>query len=618
MKTWTSREIRKTFIGYFVEKLKEKNLGHVEVASSSLVPENHPTLLFTNSGMVQFTPYFLGIKDPIQDFKSKRLCSIQKSLRTGDLDIVGISKYHFTYFEMMGSWSIGDYGKTTAVELAFDLLTNKEYGFGLDSSKFFPTVFAGNEEAPFDEETYNAWKKLLPEERICKLPASENWWAPGPVGPCGPCTEILYDRGEEFGPKEEVPGMTDNPRYLEIWNAGVFMQYNRNAEGKLEPLKTQSVDTGAGLERFAVLLQGVDSAYESDVFAGIINKGILAQLDEVHLDSVKKELAKNKSDIKSAVQRVADHIRASTMLIAEGLYPSNKDQGYVLRRLIRKSFDACVWSIGMDSSKIPNIVDVVVEEYKDVYPELDNLDRIKQVMTDEINAYKAVADNTRRYVQSNYMKKGLKIIDNPFDIYQSVGASRELIAEIAREQNLEVNFIKFDEELLAHQEKSKANQGQRFKGGLGEHSEETTKLHTATHLLHQALRDVLGDHVRQMGSNITAERLRFDFAHDEKMTDEQLKKVENIVNEKIAQSLPVNKVVMKKEEAEKSGALHFFKEKYADEVNVYYIGESLENAWSKEFCGGPHISNTSELGSFVIQKEEAVGKGVRRIKAVLQ
>ena len=618
MKTWTSREIRQTFIGYFVNILKEKNLAHAEVASSSLIPENHPTLLFTNSGMVQFTPYFLGLKDPVQDFKSKRLCSVQKSLRTGDLDIVGISKYHLTFFEMLGSWSIGDYGKTTAVEVAFDLLTNKDYGFGLDSTKFYPTVFAGNEEAPFDEETYQAWKKLLPEEKICKLPASENWWAPGPIGPCGPCTEILYDRGEEFGPTEEVPGMTDNPRYLEIWNAGVFMQYNRNAEGKLEPLKTESVDTGAGLERFAVLLQGVDSIYESDVFQNIINQGIIANADTHRVEIIKAELAKNKSDIKSAVQRVADHMRASTFLIAEGLYPSNKDQGYVLRRLIRKSFDACVWSIGVDSSKIPAIAEVVANEYKNVYPELNNISQIKQVLMDEITAYKKVSDNTRKYIQSNYSRKSLSKIDNPFDIYQSVGASIELITAIAEEQGLELDSSKFEEQLLAHQEKSKANQGQRFKGGLGENSEETTRLHTATHLLHQALRDVLGDHVRQMGSNITAERLRFDFAHDEKMTEDQLNQVVKIVNEKITDKLPVNKVVLPKEEAEKSGALHFFKEKYADEVNVYYIGENLENAWSKEFCGGPHVSNTSELGKFVIQKEEAVGKGVRRIKAVLQ
>jgi alanyl-tRNA synthetase len=617
MKSMTSREIRKRFIDYFINVLAAKGLAHVEVASSSLIPENHPTLLFTNSGMVQFTPYFLGIKDPVQDFKSKRLCSVQKSLRTGDLDIVGISKYHLTYFEMLGSWSIGDYGKSTAVELAFDLLTNKEYGFGLDASKFYPTVFEGNEEAPFDEETYNAWKKFLPENKICKLPASENWWAPGPVGPCGPCTEILYDRGAEFGPEEEVPGMTDNPRYLEIWNAGVFMQYNRQQDGRLEPLKTQSVDTGAGLERFAVLLQGVDSVYESDVFSAIINEGILPQIDRNSLLTVQEELKKDKSLVKSAVQRVADHMRAATMLMAEGVFPSNKDQGYVLRRLIRKSFDACVWSIGMDSSKIPNIVEVIVSEYKDIYPELNKLDQIKQVLTDEINAYKAVADNTRKFIQSNYSKKGLKIIDNPFDIYQSVGASKELIGEVTKELGLEVNFTKFDEELFAHQEKSKANQGERFKGGLGDHSIETTKLHTATHLLHQALRDVLGDSVRQMGSNITPERLRFDFSHDEKMTEEQIRKVEQIVNEKIAQKLAVNKIVLSKVEAEKSGALHFFKDKYGDEVNVYYIGDSLENAWSKEFCGGPHVANLSELGKFTIQKEEAVGKGVRRIKAVL-
>ena len=601
-----SNEIRKRFIDFFEKVSAKKNLAHVEVQSSSLIPENHPTLLFTNSGMVQFTPYFLGLKDPVEDFKSKRLCSIQKCIRTGDLDIVGTSKYHLTYFEMMGSWSIGDYGKKTAVELAFDLLTNKEYGFGLDSSKFFPTVFEGNEEAPFDAETYDAWKNLgIPESKISKLPASENWWAPGPVGPCGPCTEILFDRGAEYGPEEEVPGMTDNPRYLEIWNAGVFMQYNRLPSGVLEPLKALSVDTGAGLERFALLLQNVDSVYETDIFQPIIEKLIDLSSDKTSASS---------QEHKSSIQKVADHMRASIILMAEGLFPSNKDQGYVLRRLIRKSCDECMWRLSIDPSQLIEIVPIVSKMFVESYPELSNVEQIQSVLSDEVKQYKTVAESTKKFIAKNYSAG--QTIENPFDIYQSVGASKDLIAELSLGLDVKVDFSDFDEKLKEHQEKSKSNMGQRFKGGLGEHSEETTKYHTATHLLHSALREVLGDGVHQMGSNITPERLRFDFSYGEKMTEEQIKEVSAIINKKIQESLPVNKVQLSKAEAEKTGALHFFKDKYGDQVTVYYIGDSLETAWSKEFCGGPHVSNTSEIGSLKIVKEEAVGKGVRRIKAI--
>lgn len=603
-----SDEIRSRFLDFFVKVLSREGMEHVEVPSSSLIPENHPTLLFTNSGMVQFTQYFLGEKDPVKDFGSKRLCSAQKCIRTGDLDIVGVSKYHHTYFEMLGNWSIGDYGKAEAVRFSFDLLTNKEYGFGLDPDRFYPTVFAGNDEAPADLETIEAWKSLgIPENRIPKLPASENWWAPGPVGPCGPCTEVLYDRGPEYGPQEDVPGMTDNPRYLEIWNAGVFMQFNRDESGKLSPLSKMSVDTGSGLERLAVLLQGVDSNYETDLFKSIIAKTLSLSNSQIDI---------KKPEIKSSVQRVADHIRASTFLIVEGLYPSNKDQGYVLRRLIRRIFDECVWKLDIDSSKIVEIIPSVIDVNKNRYPELDKATFIQGVMQTEIDQYKLASDRTRSFIIKNYVKKGLQEITNPFDIYQSQGASKELIENIAKEQGLTVNFDEFDSRLAAHQDQSRSNMSDRFKGGLGDNSEQTTKLHTATHLLHKALREVLGDHVHQMGSNITSERLRFDFSHDQKMTEDQLKTVEGIVNAKIKESLPVNKVVLPKEEAEKTGALHFFADKYGDEVNVYFIGETIESAWSKEFCGGPHVKNTSEIGDFKILKEESVSKGVRRIKAV--
>lgn len=608
-----SNEIRSRFINYFTDKLKERNAEHVEVHSSPLVPERHPTLLFTNSGMVQFTPYFLGEKDSVKDFGSARLCSAQKCIRTGDLDVVGISKYHLVFFEMLGSWSIGDYGKKEAVEFAFDLLTNKDYGYGLDPDKFIPTVFAGNEESPADEETIEAWKSVgISDDRISRLPASENWWAPaglkGP-GPCGPCTEVLYDRGEEFGPEEEVPGLTDNPRYLEIWNAGVFMQYNRDESEKLHPLEKLSVDTGAGLERFAVLLQGVDSVYETDLFLPIVDKIKSLASSDVNW---------NDKNVQMALRRSAEHIKSSTFIMSEKVYPANKDQGYVLRRLIRTTFNDFVWTLGINSFQIKEVIPVIFDMYKDVYPELGEIKDILEILESERELYEKITDNTRRFITRNYVNKKLTKIDNPFDIYQSTGASKDLIKSLSEESSLTVNFSDFDDRVKSHQELSRSGAGQKFKGGLGDNSEDTTRLHTATHLLHQALREVLGEHVQQMGSNITPERLRFDFSHDEKMTAEQLEKVEEIVNEKVKSALPIKSETLPKSEAEKSGALHFFKEKYPEMVKIYYVGESLDTAWSKEFCGGPHVDNSSEIGNFKIQKEEAVGRGVRRIKAVLE
>ncbi len=611
-----SNEIRKRFIDYFTKVLKEKDLQHVEVQSSSLVPENHPTLLFTNSGMVQFTPYFLGKKDPVEDFGSKRLCSVQKVIRTGDLDVIGESKYHLTFFEMMGSWSIGDYGKKVAVELAFDLLTNKDYGFGLDPEKFVPTVFAGSNEAECDYETIEAWKSVgIPPERISKLPASENWWAPGGLeapGPCGPCTEILYDRGPQFGPEEETPGLTSNPRYLEIWNAGVFMQYNRKEDGSLEELEIQSVDTGAGLERFAVLQQGVDSVYETDLFIPILQK-----IRELQRESESIDLDFDREDIQYALRRSADHLKAATFITIERVYPSSKDQGYVLRRLLRRIFNDFSFKLAIDPAKTVEVVPTIIDMYKDQYPEIDEIDHITEVFNDELSKYQSITKQAKHVIKRNYIYKRKNTID-AFDIYQSTGASLDTINKIAEEFDMQVDDTDFNKKVEEHRKKSKEGAKEKFKGGLKGDDKKQRQLHTATHLLHQALRMTLGDHVQQMGSNITPERLRFDFSHPEKLTPEQLEQVEKIVNEKIQEGLPVNVVKLPKEEAEKTGALHFFKEKYGDTVTVYYIGNSLEDAFSKEFCGGPHVKNTKEIGKFKIIKETGVGKGVRRIKAVVE
>lgn len=444
-----SAEIRNRFVKYFTNVLEPRGLKHTYVPSSPLVPERHPTLLFVNSGMVQFTPYFLGQKDPVKDFGSKRLCSYQKSLRTGDLDIVGKSKYHLTFFEMLGSWSIGDYGKETAVEIAFNLLANKEYGFGLDPGKLIPTVFCGNKDVECDLETINAWKKVgIPDERISRLPASENWWSVGGYdqpGPCGPCTEVLYDRGDEFGPAEELPGLTDNPRYLEIWNAGVFMQYNKTESGKLKKLPALVVDTGAGLERLSVLLQGKDNVYETDLFEPII-------------EDISCRCQNGKS--LEAICRIADHVKASVFLVAEGVCPSNTEQGYVLRRLIRQAFKDLVWKLEISSEEIMSLVPTVIDIYKDVYPEVNQKEKIVEVLKEEHDKYKKIADVARRYKKRNPKATA-------FDLYQSAGASWDLIDAIFGEFNLPTpDREEFEKELASHQEKSRHGAGKKFKGGL--------------------------------------------------------------------------------------------------------------------------------------------------------
>lgn len=612
-------EVRKRFIDFFTTR------GHILVPSSSLVPEKHPSLLFTNSGMVQFTPYFLGDKDSTTNFGSQMLCSVQKCIRTGDLDIVGKSPYHHSFFEMLGSWSIGttikdreSYFKEKAVELAFDLITNKEYGYGIDPSKLIATVFEGNDECPEDSETIKAWKKVgFTDKQISKLPASENWWAPagltGP-GPCGPCTEVLLDRGDEYGSREDVPGMTDNPRYLEFWNAGVFMQFNRDNFGKLHELPAKSVDTGAGLERFTTLMQNKKSNYETDAFTPI-------------LDVVKDLYLQNKSNNvldlehshkKEHYWRIADHLKASSFMIADGVYPSNKDQGYVLRKLIRRVFNDFVWGLNISSDHITDVVKPIREMYQEFYPEIKST-KIEDVLKEEVNTFKKVADTTRIFINKNFVKKGVSEIKNPFWITQTTGAPLELIKDLVSEANgLTLDDSTYKEDYEKHQELSKSGAGNKFKGGLTGDSEYQTKLHTATHLLQYALRQEFGGELHQMGSNITNERLRFDFNLDRKMTDQEVKDVETKVNEIIAKEIPVNVIEMTKEEAEKSGALHFFGEKYGDKVTIYYIGENIETAISKEFCGGPHVENTKDLVKFKILKEEAVAKGVRRIKAVVE
>ena len=527
-------QIRQKFLKFFEER------GHAVVPSSSLVPEGDSSVLFTTAGMQQFKPYYLGSKDPIKDFGSKNTVSIQKSMRTSDIDEVG-DESHLTFFEMLGNFSFGGYWKKEAIEYAHEFIT-KEMGLKID----YVTVFEGEEGVPEDTESAEIWKSIDSEIVIKKAGRKDNFWGPtGEEGPCGPTTEI-YVNG------------------LEIWNI-VFNEYYQDKAKKLTKLEKLGIDTGMGLERLAMVSQNVSTLFETDLFANIISR----LPDEVPI----------------RIKRiVADHTRAIEAMLGENLQPSNKDQGYVLRRLIRR---------------------VLMYENKYVF---------KYVINSE------VFDSERKKFNET-LGSGLKQFErgvDPFILFTTYGFPIELTEEIAKEKGVAVDRKKFDEDFKQHQEISKAGMEQKFKGGLGGHSDMEVKLHTATHLLHQALHDVLGDEVGQKGSNITPERLRFDFSFPRKMTEEEKKRVEEIVNKKIAAALPVQHSVLQKEEALKTGARHFFDQKYPDEVSIYYIGESLESAYSKEFCGGPHVANIGELGHFRITNEESSSAGVRRIKAVLE
>lgn len=593
-----SEEVRKRFLDFFEKR------GHTIIPSASLLPENDPSVLFTTAGMQPLVPYLLGEKHP----GGRRLANFQKCVRTGDIDEIG-DKTHLTFFEMMGNWSLGDpdaengvgagYFKKEAIEWSFELLTNKEYGFGLDPRRLYVTCFEGNADAPKDEESANIWREIFEKngikgERIYFRPAEKNWWQPGPNGPCGPDTEMFYDLTgvlTDGMTLEEYLRADDEQKVVEIWN-DVFMEYLKKDDKVVGKLEAKNVDTGSGFERIVAVLQGKDNVFDTDLFEPIIAKI--------------KEFSKNE-DLRS-LRIVADHLRTATFMLGDGVVPSNTDQGYILRRILRRAIRFGD-NLGIQNGELVDIAKVVIEKYKEFYK---NLDLQKENIIREISTEEEKFRKT--------LEKGLKEFDrgvDPFVLFTTYGFPFELTKELAKEKGIEIDEVKFKRDLEKHQELSRVGAEQKFKGGLGDTSEMSVKYHTATHLLHQALREVLGTHVEQKGSNITPERLRFDFSHPQKMTEEEKKKVEDIVNSKIKEDLPVNKVVMKKEEAEKIGALHFFGEKYGEEVSVYFIGPSLEKAYSKEFCGGPHVERTGLLGTFKISKEEAVAAGIRRIKALL-
>jgi len=671
MKDISAASLRSLFIEFFVDK------GHTVIPSASLIPENDPTVLFTTAGMHPLVPYLMGQPHPA----GRRLVNVQKCVRTGDIDDVG-DKSHLTFFEMLGNWSLGDYFKEEMIPWSWEFLTSPRY-LGLDKDRLAFSVFEGDENAPRDQESFDLWVKAgASPEQIFFLPKAYNWWGPaGQTGPCGPDTEMFIVRDQDpCGP--DCSPACDCGRYLEIWN-DVFMQYEKTAEGSYVLLEHQNVDTGMGLERTVSVLADKDSVYETDLFSGIILK--IEALSGKRYEGADEERLR-------AFRIIADHLRTATFILGDtrGITPSNVDQGYVLRRLIRRAVRHGM-SLEMPEGFTADVAMVIVEQYQSVYPELrDNRSFVlEQLLLEEkrfahtlrqgvkefekmlsrmedsigkIDAFKdelrenlfkdadlkrlAQAEKAMRNIGSTLRPtpeaqafiqevtevsravdtikafrdkmdarlKALKTISgrDAFKLYDTYGFPVEITMEMARERGLKVDEEDFEARFRQHQKQSQAGAQQRFKGGLADSSEQTTRLHTATHLLQAALRQVLGPEVAQKGSNITAERLRFDFTFGRKMTPEEIQEVERLVNQVIQAKAPVSYTEMTVEEAKAQGAIGLFEARYGDKVRVYSVGD-----FSKEICGGPHVSNTGELGSFKIQKEESSSAGVRRIKATV-
>ena len=654
MKNITSAQLREMFQAFMESK------GHHRIQSASIIPENDPTVLFTTAGMHPLVPYLMGTPHPA----GTRLTDVQKCIRTGDIEEVG-DPSHLTFFEMLGNWSLGDYFKKEAISWSWEFLTSPDY-LGLDKDKLAFSVFAGDEDCPRDEEAHDIWRSMgAAEDHIFYLPKENNWWGPaGQTGPCGPDTEMFIIRDKAPCGPNCSPACSCG-RYLEIWN-DVFMQYNKQKDGTFIPLEKKNVDTGMGLERTICVLTGKKTVYETDAFSGIIAK--IAELSGKEYDADEA--------VTRAFRVVADHLRTSTFILGDdrGVSPSNTDQGYILRRLIRRAVRYGM-SLGMQDGFTAEIAQVIIDQYKAVYPELDRnaafvteqlkleegrfartlkqgekefekvynntvntkallesilsaedkiafaqeLAKVKKLrpspdMLPIIEAANA-ADEAALVAAVNARMASLNMLDgrSAFKLYDTFGFPIEMTIELAAEKGLTVDEADFAERFKQHQEKSHQGAEQKFKGGLADHSEQTAKLHTATHLLHSALRKVLGDEVAQKGSNITAERLRFDFSFGRKMTAEELAEVERLVNVAIDAKVPVVCEEMTVPEAKAKGAIGLFESKYGEKVRTYKMGE-----YSFEICGGPHAENTGDLGSFKIQKEESSSAGVRRIKAVIK
>lgn len=580
-------EIRNKYLNFF------KRHGHSVIPSAPLIPENDPSVLFTTAGMQPLVPYLLGEKHP----EGTRLTDFQKCVRTNDINEVGDNR-HLTYFEMLGNWSLGDYFKEESVAMSYEFLTKE---LGIPAEKISVTCFAGDEDCPKDTVTAECWKKAgIPEERIYFFGKDDNWWIAGEEGPCGPDTEMFYDTGKEKCSEKCNPSCGCG-KYVEIWN-NVFMEYLKTSDGKYQKLKQQNVDTGLGLERMAMLLQGKKTPFEIEIFKPVMDK--LEELEKV-------------DDIASR-RIVAEHLRSSMMIILDGGIPSNVDRGYILRRLIRR-MTRRLRKLQIDTNQISTLIDISIDAQKELYPELEtNKERIKDVIIEEISKFEKTLERGEREFNKIVNKLRTENKDtisgqDLFTLYETYGFPPEVTQDLAEEQGIKIDNTEFDRLFKEHQEKSRMGSEQKFKGGLSGNGEKETKYHTATHLLNAALKQVIGKEVHQKGSNITPERMRFDFSCDHKLTDEEKKQVEDLVNKWINEDLPVTIEEMSKEDAIKSGAECMFIEKYPDIVTVYSIGDV-----SKELCGGPHVKNTKVLGTFKIKKEEACSAGVRRIKAILE
>ena len=594
MKTYHSADLRAMFLKFFQDH------GHAVISSASVIPENDPTVLFTTAGMHPLVPYLMGQKHPA----GTRLTDVQKCVRTGDIEDVGDFS-HLTFFEMLGNWSLGDYFKKEMIPWSWEFLTSEKY-LGLPKDRLAFTVFAGDQDCPRDEESANLWRSCgVADDHIFYLPKENNWWGPaGVTGPCGPDTEmfIITDK-EPCGP--DCSPACSCGRYLEIWT-DVFMQYNKKEDGTFEPLAQKNVDTGMGLERTICVLNGKKSVYETDLFENILGK--IAELSG-------KTYGEDEATTK-AFRIIADHMRTSTFIMGDdrGVSPANVDQGYVLRRLIRRAVRYGM-EIGMPEGFTGEIAKVIIEQYKDVYPELKRNEAfvLDQLALEETRFAKTLKQGNREFEKlAQRVKDGRIDGESAFHLYDTYGFPVEMTCELAKDAGLTVDMEGFKECFKKHQATSQAGAEQRFKGGLADHSAQSARLHTATHLLHAALRKVLGDEVAQKGSNITAERLRFDFSFGRKMTKEEIAEVERLVNEAIDAHAPIVCEEMTVPEAKAQGAIGLFTSKYGENVKVYTMGP-----YSKEICGGPHATNTGDLKSFKIQKEESSSAGVRRIKAVI-
>ncbi|OGY44577.1 MAG: alanine--tRNA ligase [Candidatus Buchananbacteria bacterium RIFCSPHIGHO2_02_FULL_40_13] len=605
----TTKELKEKYLTFFERR------NHKLISGASLLPTNDPTVLFTTAGMHPLVPYLLGEKHPA----GQRLVNIQKCIRTGDIDQVG-DAWHLTFFEMLGNWSLGDYFKPEAITMSFDFLTQE---LGIPVEKLAVSCFEGEEKnnIPPDDESAKIWQSLgLAKGRIAFLGRSDNWWGPaGQTGPCGPDTEMFYWTGNEPVPENFDPANDHN--WVEIWN-DVFMQYNKTADGQYEELKQKNVDTGLGLERTAAVLSHLKSVYDIEPLSTIVLQitSLMSDLELAPEYVSDLNLADQAGlETEKTIRIIADHLRAATFILAEGIEPSNVEQGYVLRRLIRRAI-RYGQKLGLVENFTPRIAEVVIDKMGGFYKELrTNRDFIISQLAKEEEKF------------NETLKKGLKELEKigqnkkvsgseAFKLFTTYGFPYEMTVELAKERGWEVAEKEYQEEFSKHREISRQGSSQKFKGGLADQSIETTSLHTAAHLLLAALRRVLGNHVYQKGSNITAERLRFDFSHPDKLTDEQKKRVEDLVNEQIAKDLPVTIEELTVAEAKKRGAMGVFEARYGEKVKVYSIGDSVPGGqvFSQEICGGPHATQTGELGHFKIQKEESSSSGVRRIKAILE